>query len=256
MITPIAFLTILSFAGATPPNDTTMYHADQKSMQVFDTGEKRMVTNDTAFTGFFLRTDIFDLLRQPGCVGIRFYNVPHLVPNENRMIAVGVTADGTEINQPFTSEKYILSPNAKQRGEGHKLLTRDLAKLIVMGSEQSVGFLKGSLFGFASFFSKSDLEQLLEKTNEGFPFDGIRFYVTPLKGTQKIQTHCAVSANMESNEFGSITDQSEYIVSKFPCPGYCSEPSAQGGEILGDITLPPGVSKFQTAFSDKYLVVW
>ncbi len=228
-------------------------------------GEKLAARDENQLQGFFNAADLNRLLAQENCVGIRLYNVREKEKEDRRLIAVGITSEGDEINQPLTDQKYILSEKAGSNGQSVQKMTRSEAKATVEASEKS-NLLNPAIF-FASYFSQTMIQTLLNPLKNGPEIAGIRFYIV----TRAFEiaggvTHCG-AATVVNEGVLSVPNRARHIVSDQPCPGFCSvEPekiieleataAAIPTEESSRVALPPGVALFPAKDTEKYLVTW
>lgn len=196
--------------------------------------------------GALLSSDLEELLDQEGCVGIRVYNVLRVDKEKRRIIAVGISSEGDELNQPTGSLQYIMAGKSRLGGAASKMLDRAEAKAQVESGE-FVPELGPNIF-FASVFSRSMLETLLTPGD----CDAVQFYlVDQVNGMPGPTTHCAVST--KTNAQGSlIPDNAVYMLSTRPCPGFCLNADIE----LESTEFPKGVASTPGSDTTKYLVAW
>ncbi len=238
-----------------------IYQSNHPGIALEATGAKQAARNENLFQGFFHSSDLTGLLDQENCVGIRIYNVDAASTTDRRLIAIGVSSDGSELNQPVTEAKYLLSPAVTPIGSGAEKMSRTRAKDTIE-APAIAGVARSDIF-FASYFSKTMIDSLLKSPQEDVVINGVRFYVTPqLAGLPGSITHCGVSAVVKDGLI-TVPDQAVHLVSDRPCPGFCvnSDPEAQSPEAselesTSRVALPAGVAAFPGKDLEKYLVIW
>ncbi len=238
-----------------------IYQSNHPGILLETTGAKDAARNENLFQGFFHQSDLTELLRTEQCVGIRIYNVDGATVSDRRLIAIGVSSNGNELNQPETEAKYFLSPGLIPVGAEAEKMSRTHAKEVIE-APAIAGVARSDIF-FASYFSKNMIESLLKSLQPDKVMDGVRFYVTPqLNGLPGVITHCGVSAVISEGQI-IVPDQALHIVSDRSCPGFCvnSDAEAQSPEVselesTNREALPAGVAAFPGRDSEKYLVIW
>jgi hypothetical protein len=181
--------------------------AEEKSFSSVQTGISE---------AYFSKAEILSLLDQNQCVGLRFYNVlENASGNDGQVVAVAVRADGSEI-APSSSNKYCLSQGPQGKTIRSAFIDKSTARVF---AENAVR--KGSWNTFNTYFSKSELQQLLRSSDAyGLKLiPGHRQFELPAgNGTKTCYTLSAAPINSDLNEIGS-----EFQKSIIPCPTYCAD---------------------------------
>ncbi len=238
-----------------PLNTTNMefYDAKHPGDIIKDPKEQTLIRKDGTFQGFFPANKLKEFLKKknPVCVGIRFYNAGGL-KEERRLVAVGVTADGSELN-PSTNLRYMASATALLPMEP---MSRDQATHAVW---EAKALRKKepdkARITFASFFSAEMIKKLLEPKGT-LKIEGISFYIVQrnIEGAGIVNTHLGVSSILDKGNSKPVenipSDSPSYIVSDLPCPKYCIAPVRVNDTIKFALADQPILT------NPKYLVVW
>ena len=165
---------------------------------------------------YFSKAEILSLLEQSPCVGVRFYNVlENASGNEGQVVAVAVRADGSEI-APSSSNKYCLSQGPQGKTIRSAFIDKNTASVF---AENAVR--KGSWNTFNTYFSKSELQQLLRSSDTyGLKMiPGHRQFELPAgNGTKTYHSLSAVAVNSDLDDLGQPFQKSIQ-----PCPAYCPD---------------------------------
>lgn len=218
-----------------------IYSANHPGQPIAAAAEQLRQRQEDQFRGFFPRAVLLKILEPAACVGIRFYHAASSTPGERRMVAVGVTADGSELSQRdgagyFTSDAVAV-------GSTKQAVTKAIARNTVA--------ILSSPTSFTSFFSKTMLkERLLASEQVG----GVRFYQTLVSG---FLTHLGVAADangalLPTAETGAFS----HVVSDLPCPGRCAtlaQTEAAQGDALSAPLTRVSLAELDT---EKYIDKW
>ena len=222
-----------------------IYDATRPGKPIVGQAEQNRLRQDNAFQGIFSRATLEDLLNQPTCVGLRFYNAGGLSLEQRQLIAVAVAEDGSELRRN-SGKGYFISSNVD--GVPAEKQTKAQATLAVRATQSSRIEADKKRFQFSSFFSKSAIGNLLSAG-----VTGIRFFIVPLESTT-FQTHLGVSVIPVGQ--GNPSEVPIHLVSDNPCPG------APNGCAVLERVAAPGASLESTSAAPaqldttKYLVIW
>ena len=169
----------------------------------------------------FVEREILEqLLASSNCVGIRVYNTFN-DESHNRLIVVGVTEDGAEIQKTLDGESGYLTSRIKIADSGEiailksNNILRDTALVQVRVRRAQPDL------DFASFFSAETIRQLLKPED----CNGVNFYWIKIQQTEQISfpSHLAASAQF-SDDSKQITlpEDGVYISCPLPCPPHCA----------------------------------
>lgn len=215
-----------------------IYEATHLGQAITTQAAQDSLRQENQFQGFLSRFILEDLLNQPNCVGLRFYNAGGLAAGQRQMIAVGVIADGGELNLE-SGKRYFISNTTI--GGPELLQTKSQASIAVNTTQSSRTGAGKERFNFSSFFSKTAIAQLLVPTAAG-----IRFYIVDLNAN--FLTHLAVSSDGPNPIAGQAGALPQHILSNNPCPG-----PTGGCAVLESV---PGGATPPVMDTTKYLVIW
>ncbi len=183
------------------------------------------------YWGFFPKELLEAILDEPSCVGIRLYNAFDFFMEKERLIVVGVTEDGSEIQNASTGESGYSLISFKSTFNDESLVRNfDLSKIERLVAAEQVRFSWGTLtqggsiapdLSFASFFSANAVRQLLAPE----ACNGIKFYVVGLKKPAKFPfSHLAVSAQhlLDTSRIELLGEEAQCIICPDPCPPRCA----------------------------------
>ncbi len=203
--------------------------------EIFQNG----LRDEDRFQGSFSREKLADLLEQPNCVGLRFYNAGGLTLGLRQLVVVGVTPDGGELRSDTGGKGYFIS-NTTQGGPEFQLTMTD-ATNAVNHTQEARAAADRQRFNFSSFFSRAAIENLLVPAAIG-----IHFFIVDLDAT--FMTHLAVSSDGLNRIGGQPGELPIHIICDNPCP------NAKGGCAMLDPV--PGVNTQPIMDTTKYLVIW
>ncbi|MEN0006052.1 MAG: hypothetical protein AAF798_18015 [Bacteroidota bacterium] len=168
---------------------------------------------------FFNAADLRTLLRNPECMGIRFY--PYLTTDGAfKVIGVGVLPDRSELDLSSEDVGFFQSEGASPSKRMNKVLAADLLR---------------PTNEYSAYFSRSTIEQQLDTDNA----IGLRIYedmwernpmVQPVDGNETLEE--MFNASIEQHPTLGITPvgadmrdirTSEYLISAMPCPPDCGD---------------------------------
>lgn len=181
------------------------------------------------YWGFFPKEFLATILDEPSCVGIRLYNAFH--PDGERLVVVGVTEDGAEIQSTSTGESGYSLISFKSTFKDESLIGGfDLSKKARIDAARLVrsswgiltqGGLHDPDISFASFFSADAVRKLLAPE----ACNGINFYVVGLRKPAEFPfSHLAVSAQhqLDTNRIELLGEEAQCIICPDPCPPRCA----------------------------------
>ena len=183
------------------------------------------------YWGFFPKELLTKILDEPSCVGIRLYNAFHPNRERERLIVVGVTEDGSEIQSTSTGESGYSLISFKSTFNDESLIGGfDLSKKSRIDAARLVRSSWGTLtqgglhdpdISFASFFSAEAVRKLLAPA----ACNGINFYVVGLRKPAEFPfSHLAISAQhlFATNRIELLTEGAQCIICPDPCPPRCA----------------------------------
>lgn len=183
------------------------------------------------YWGFFPKELLATILDEPSCVGIRLYNAFHPNMEKERLIVVGVTEDGSEIQSTSTGESGYSLISFKSTFNNESLIGGfDLSKKSRVDAAHLVRSSWGTLtqgglhdpdISFASFFSADAVRKLLAPE----ACNGISFYVVGLRKPAVFPfSHLAVSAQhlLATNRIELLGEEAQCIICPDPCPPRCA----------------------------------
>lgn len=247
------------------------YDVNHSGLEITDPAEQLNIRKSGTLQGFFLAQHLLEFFpkkdisspRPTDCIGIRVYNAGGIDQAERRLIAVGVTKDGSELsrsnNRAYLASSTAQLPveNMRKDGATHTVWQAKAARTKKADKERIT---------FASYFSRKMIDILLSP-KAGQSVDGIGFYIVPrdLKNTKGGNTHLGVSCRLVKGKVRPMEsapgDLPNYIVSDQSCPDYCIAPALtlQPTASAKDSTNPDStyVKAAQPIISnERYLNVW
>lgn len=227
------------------------YEKGHKGKAIAEAEEQQLVRNAGQFQGFFRKADLFRILLQNNCTGIRFYNAGGLKEKERRLIAVGISADGSELNSR-KNVGYLKS--APKHSPARKLNKKNATAAVLKTKAARTTPAEKKQFTFASYFSQLMLEQLLAPRG-GRLMDGISFYILPLESSaiSDVKTHLGVACMLTEDEIMPMENAPgdlipSHIMSDQTCPKYCV--------VIEKETKVSFIAEQAGPDNIKYLVVW
>ncbi|MFN0213958.1 MAG: hypothetical protein ACKVT2_06850 [Saprospiraceae bacterium] len=224
-----------------------IFDSNHTGKSIATRSEQNQLRKESQFQGFFTKEFLNDLLNQPGCVGLRFYNSGQLSAGERQLIVVGVTEDGSELRLR-RGKGFFLSAAAAALRQTKAQAVISVNQALRGRTPEDINRLR-----FTSYFSQAMIAQLLD-SQEGVK--GIRFYVISLNLVgQPRQTHLAVAANgpLETN----VPDVAAHIASDQPCPGVgCATVPAPATPSDRVSRLAAAPESGQVLDTSKYLLIW
>lgn len=174
------------------------------------------------------------------CVGIRFYHGTSSTPGERRMVAVGVTADGSELSQRGGAGYF--TSDAVAAGSTKQAITKAIARGTVAPMNSK---------SFTSFFSKTMLQERLLASE---PVGGVRFYQTSVSD---FSTHLGVAAGANGAILAAaLAGPFSHVVSDLPCPGRCATIGQTEAAQTDALSAPLTRVSFTELDTEKYVDRW
>ncbi len=204
-----------------------------------------------SYWGFMSKTRLESMLEEPACAGIRIYNA-YRADIQSKLIAVGVTEDGDEIELGQDGESGYFVNRLKFTDESETELeelaiahiSRDIAAQRVLDSylqlSQDAGNAK---IAFASFFSAEAIRTILASQD----CNGICFYVVgKTKALEPPFSHLAVAVKYSEADktVDRLGGQGQYILSENTCPDNCAPEAANRAITQSNLA------------ARKYLINW
>ena len=204
--------------------------------------------------GFFLKSDLQNLLAKQECVGIRFYSVNPQFGTPN-LLAVAAKEDGFELE-----DTYLQTHTAA--GSDHSIPAIQMDR----ANASSIANAIPLSHQFMSFFSKSTLQNILMSGT----FDGLSFYDISLSNATDIEltnnnqnrlvsiknftrTLLATTTSLNNGQIPFLNNTDENAFSIHPCPGYCHVMDSTTNACIPRI-IPSTVSV--STPGDPYLFKW
>jgi hypothetical protein len=231
-----------------------IFDADHLGKPIVGEAKQRAVRDETHFMGFWAQATLTTILQPSTCVGIRFYNAGGLQPADRQMIAVGVTEDGSELNQR-KGRGYFISA-ARATTDSDQKITKAKARAAMLQLEEDRTPDEKMPVRFTSYFSRAMLEQLLAPKGDA-PVLGLQLYRLPLEGSI-FHSHVAISSdgNLALTEQGAA-DKPSHILSDQPCPGgVCAVVAPEEAEVSKRLADPASIDEVSGLDSTKYLLIW
>ena len=200
-----------------------LYSINDKGVNLDANAFDPMPIKNDDIRGFFLKSDLEDLLSTQDCVGIRFYNVDKTDVEPFRLIAAAAMADGSEFVNLYLLSHGVHGTNLNQSATR---IENDRAQ----GRRRSSPTITSQSL---SFFSKTELQTKLFNGSH----QGIAIYNTNaglaaesdfepnhknafIDNRNSFKTHIAASATLMGGILTSIVRDSN-LLSIHPCPGHC-----------------------------------
>lgn len=233
-----------------------------KSVSSQEASTLTIVPNQDAFLGFIPKATLELLLKPDSSVGIRIYNAfnNRTTDRLDKLVAVGVTDDGGEIQQTKDGESgYIVCGLQLNDNNGTNVsdvrvrhVPRDAAR------KAALGIISPARLGFASYFSAGDMEDLLNVPGcNGIILHAIK---TELPGSQSLHnSHLAIAAQhiVDSNGMERLELIDKQMISLNPCPPHCAPENAPVSRTMaGNTTTAAAATQVSNAEIIKYLVPW
>lgn len=218
-----------------------IYQASHPGQPIANAAEQLRQRQEDQFRGFFPRAVLLKILEPATCVGIRFYHGTSSTPGERRMVAVGVTADGSELSQRGGAGYF--TSDAVAAGSTKQAITKAIARGTVAGLSSPTSF--------TSFFSKTMLQGRLLAPNQ---VGGVRFYQTLVSG---FSTHLGVAADANGTVLAAaLAGPFSHVVSDLPCPGRCATIGQTEAAQIDSLSAPLTRVSFAELDTEKYIDRW
>ncbi len=220
--------------------------------------------NASSQWGYIPKESLTLLLSPPDCVGLRVYNAFNLTSADQRIIVVGVSADGFEIEllsngMPgyILSSMHLNDPTNQTFGNlKFEQITRAMAQSIVQTSTN----LSHELL-FSSFFSVEVITRLMNNSE----CTGLSFSKIPKTFNESPFTHLAtpVKFNAVNGKFSFTGGANDFIACPEPCPKHCTKDipdtqssTAVSASIARNTANLTSTSDATLAPAMRYLVTW
>lgn len=215
------------------------------------------VPNQDAFVGFIPRATLELLLEPDSSVGIRLYNAFTFNNDTDKIMAVGVTEEGDEIEEPKDGELgYIICSMELNDNNGMNVsnittrnISRDSAK------RAASGIRNRARLSFASYFSAEDIKDLLDTPGcNGIIIHAIKTKLPSDPSQNTHNSHLAIAAQhtVDPNGKERLALIDKQMISLNPCPPNCAPETTTRATTTGNTTN----LQTTTTQSVKYLISW
>lgn len=209
----------------TPFNRSTVYSDPEPSshapVSVPEAEIEEEVSINYGICGFsgvyFKKEDINNLLKETGCVGVRFYNGKEETSQYfSDVLAVAIDANGKELG---ANPNYVLSRALDLNGA---LVTTNVTKSHAKSCVSNLD-LSNSFVRYTSYFSKSSLNEALNpKSATGLKVvPGHRVFTTSTNTEQVCRTMSIVPVMIDQNKLKNLSGT--YLKGLEPCPVSCGD---------------------------------